>query len=131
MELFLKASAGVLISVILYIILSKNEKNMALILSVAVCCIIGAAAMAYFKPIIDFLYELRSIGDLDGELLQVLLKSVGIGLLAEIVGLVCTDAGNAAMGKILQLLGSALILWLSLPLLRSLIELVREILGGI
>lgn len=61
-------------------------------------------------------------------MLGILLKAVGIGLVSEIAGLVCTDAGNGSLGKTLQMLGSAVILYLSLPIFTAMLELIREIL---
>jgi hypothetical protein len=43
--------------------------------------------------------------------------------------MVCADAGNASLGKVLQILASAVILWLSLPVFTALIELIQKILG--
>ena len=43
--------------------------------------------------------------------------------------LVCKDAGNESMGKSMQLLGSAAILYLSVPLFAALLELLQKILG--
>ena len=61
-------------------------------------------------------------------MLGILLKAVGIGLVSEIAGLVCNDAGNGSLGKTLQMLGSAVILYLSLPIFTAMLELIREIL---
>lgn len=62
-------------------------------------------------------------------MLGLLLKAVGIGLVSQIAGAVCTDAGNGALARQLQLLGNAAILYLSLPLFSGLLELLQEILG--
>ena len=67
----------------------------------------------------------------DHELLEVLLKVVGISLVAELASMICTDAGNAALGKVLQMLSTAVILCMSIPLLDKLLELISSILGGI
>ena len=80
------------------------------------------------EPVLDFLRELETLGDLQGDMLGILLKAVGIGLVSEIAGLVCTDAGNGSLGKTLQMLGSAVILYLSLPIFTAMLELIREIL---
>jgi stage III sporulation protein AD len=63
------------------------------------------------------------------ELLAVILKTVGIGMVGELAGLVCSDAGNAALAKTIQILTTAMILWLSIPLFESLLDLVQTILG--
>lgn len=131
MDIFLKVAAGVLITVVLGLALSKQGKDISLLLTIAVCAMVVAAAATFLEPVVDFFQKLEDIGQLDAEMLQTLLKIVGIGLLAEITGLICTDAGNGSLGKAIQILASAVILWMSIPLLTGLIELVEEILGAI
>ena len=50
-------------------------------------------------------------------------------MLSELACILCTDAGEGAMGKALGLLSSGAMLWLSLPLLRQLLELIGEVLA--
>ena len=57
--------------------------------------------------------------------------AVGIGLVVEMGSLICADAGNSALGKTLQILGAIAVLWLSIPLINSLIALLEQILGDI
>ena len=75
----------------------------------AVCCMGAMIAISYLEPVLDFPRELETLGDLQVDMLGILLKAVGIGLVSEIAGLVCTDAGNGSLGKTLQMLGSAVI----------------------
>ena len=106
----------------------KTGKEFSLLLTIAVVCMIAGIAVVFLQPVIAFIEKLISIGDFDSDMLKILLKAVGIGLLADITGLICADAGNSSLGKILQILASAVILWLSIPLFTSLIDLVEEIL---
>lgn len=131
MDVFIKATIGVLITLVLYLILARQGKDISTLLVVAVCCMVAAAAMNFLEPVVEFLRKLQTLGQLDSEMLRLILRAVGIGLLAEITGLICADAGNAALGKILQILASAVILWMSVPLFTSLIELVEEILVSV
>lgn len=131
MERFLQVSAGVLLTVILGIVLSKQSKDMALLLTVAACCMAVAAAASYLQPVMDFIRQLQTVGQLDTDMLQILLKAVGIGLVAEIASLICSDSGNAALGKTIQLLAAAAVLWLALPLMQSLLEMVQKIVGEV
>ena len=131
MDVFLKASAGVLVSVVFVLILSKQGKDLSVLLIVAVCCMVASCAFAYLQPVKLFLARLLTIGQLESDTLSILLKSVGIGVVAEISCLICNDAGNAALGKTLQFLASAVILWLAIPLLNELIALIDDILGAI
>lgn len=131
MDTFLKATAGILVAIVFYLILSKQNKDVSALLTITVCCIIATAAINYLQPIIQFFERLQRLGELNSEMLGILLKAVGIALLGEITALICADAGNAALGKSLQILASAVILWLSVPLFTGLVELVEKILGSI
>lgn len=129
MGMFWKAAGAVLIAVVLGLALGKQEKDFSMLLTLTVCCMVMVIAVTYLEPVLDFLRELEALGDLQGDILGILLKAVGIGLVAEIAGMVCADAGNGTLGKQLQLLGSAAILYLSIPIFSALLSLIQEILG--
>lgn len=131
MELFFQSIAVVFLAVILFLVLSGHNKELAVLLSLAVCCLIIAAAGQFVRPVVGFLEELQNIGHLENDYLAVLLKVVGIAFLTEVASLVCTDAGNATLGKTLQMLGSCVILWLSIPLLTGLLDMIQDILGEV
>ena len=131
MTTFWQVVAGAMISVVLGLALSKQGKDITLLMSIAVCCMILLAAIAYLKPVLDFVKQLQSIGNLDNDLLGIMLKAVGIGLVAEIATLICNDSGNSALGKAVQILASAVVLWLAIPLMQSLLELVQKIMGEV
>ena len=128
MEVFVKTIAGALITVILSLSISKHGKDISLLLTVAVCCMIVTAAFAYLDPVIDFFDKLQTVGKLDSGMITILFKAVGMGMLSEVAGLICEDAGHAALGKSVKLLASAVIVWMSLPILTSLLDLVENIL---
>lgn len=131
MSTFLKAAAVILTALILWVCLNKYNKDMSLLLSLAVCGIVLIAAFTAMKPVIDFLDRLQQTGNLDSDLLQVILKAVGIGLLGEMCGDLCKDAGNATMGKALQFFAAVTILWLSLPVFEKLLTLLETIMGSV
>ena len=131
MDQFLQAAAGIIAAVIMWIILSKQGKEYALLLSLGACCLVLLVMFRFLEPVLDLLKQLQVLGNLQPEWLSVMLKAVGIGLVVEMGALICSDAGNAALGKTLQILGAVAVLWLSIPLMKSLMELLQQILGGI
>ena len=131
MEIFLKTTAGVLTAIILWLCLNTQGKDFYVLLNLAVCTMIIAAGFAFLKPVLDFVENIRSVGNLDGQLLSVILKVVGIGLITEVCTHVCKDAGNESMGKSLQILSSVMILWMSIPVFEKLLSLLDEILGSV
>ena len=89
---------------------------------------VAISALIYLEPVLDFLYELEDIGSFPGDFMILLLKALGIGLVAEIASSVCSDAGNSSLGKTIHTLGSAAILYLSLPVFRAMVDMIRDIL---
>ena len=131
MNVIIKAIAGVLIAIVLCQVLAKQGKDISVLLLIAVCCIVVSTAIAYLRPVVDFIRNLQSIGQLNTEMISVLFKAVGIALLTEITSMICSDMGNTSLGKSLQILSLAVILWLSLPLFEQLLALLDNILGSI
>lgn len=131
MEFFLKATIGMVISLICYLLISKQGKDFSVLLTVATCTLIAISTLNYIAPIINFIHTLEQLGNLDTQIIQIMLRAVGIGFLAEIVSPMFNDAGNAAMGKMLQFLAATIILWLSIPLFTKMIDLIKEILQAI
>lgn len=131
MSIFVKASALALIVSVLYQMVSGRNKEIGTLLLVLGSCVILITAVSYIEQVFAFIRKLQTLGKLNNEMLEILLKSVGIGLLAEISVLVCNDMGNTSMGKTLQILATAAILWLSLPMLNSLLDLIGNLLGEV
>lgn len=131
MEPVFKAAAVVLITVILCLALDKQSKDISILLAIAACTMVIILGITYLEPVLDFLRKLEALGDLNGGMISILFKVVGIGILSEIVGMICADAGNASLGKSLHTLSTAVILWLSIPIFEALLELIQGILGEV
>ncbi len=131
MSPYLQAVAGVLLASILGLVLGKTNKESGILLTILVCCMLGVLAVSFLRPVTVLIQKLRDTAALDAELLGILLKAVGVGFLGELTCLVCADAGCAALGKALQILTAGVILYLSIPLLEALLELVSGILGEV
>ncbi len=130
MELFLQSTGLVLIAVILAMVL-RQSREVGTLLSLGVCTMVCIAAAGMLSPVLDFLKEIRRVGELDSGFLSILLKCAGIGFISELAALICTDAGESAMAKAVQLLANAAILLLSLPLLRQILTILEEVLGRV
>ena len=131
MNVFWKTAAGILTAVILWININRSNKDFSVLMTLAVCTMSIVASAAFIQPVISFIKKLQSIGDLDADLVSVVLKVAGIGIISEIAVLICRDAGNESMGKTLQFISTWAILWLSIPVFEKLIALVERILGSV
>ena len=131
MDDFWKTTALVLLTVILGLSLEKTERDISAVMGIVALCVAGCAAVTILEPVLDYLVELQRLFHLPDSLFRALLKAVGIALVAELSATICTDAGNASLGKMLQILGGAVVLTLSVPMFRTLMTIIKEMIGGL
>lgn len=131
MDVFFKTVAGVLITVILFLAVSKNSRDISTLITIAGCCAVFVVSIGFFRPVIEFIQKLKGLVGLDNDLVSIILKAVGIGIITEITVMICSDSGNGSLGKSLQILSSGVILWMSIPVFNQLLELLDQILGAI
>lgn len=130
MNYFLQAAALAIIGAVLALVLQKQSKELSILLVLACGICIYFLAAHFLEPVIDFVLELQLMGNLDGEMVRLLLKATGIGILAEVSGTICEDAGEATLGKMVRLSGSCAAMYLALPMLTAVMEMVKKLLEG-
>ena len=131
MDDFLKVIGGVRIALVLWLCLQKQEKDIALLLTLTVCLLVACIALKAMSPVLDFLRQLEAMGQLQDGILGILLKAVGIGMVSELAAMVCADAGNGSLEKTVRLLGTVTMLTVSLPIFQTLLTLIQELLGTV
>jgi stage III sporulation protein AD len=129
MDIFWKAIGGSLIALVLGLVLKKRNPDISVLLDFLVCGMLLGIAVVFLSPILDYLKQLAQIGGLDSEKLEILMKATALGILSQIASMLCTDAGNSALGKGIEIAATCAILWISLPLLTALTELIKDTLG--
>lgn len=131
MEQLWKGIGICLLTCILIIITGKQNKDIALILSIAGTIAVSAISVSFLTPVIDYMRQLSQAASFSTAHLNVLMKATGVGLVAELAATVCSDSGNASLGNVIRLMSSAVILWLSVPVFQALMKLIGSILGEI
>ena len=131
MDIFLKLCAAGLIGLILALFIEKEEKHIAVLMSVVICSMLIAASTEFLQPILKLIRQLQRTAALDSEVLSILLKSVAVSLISEFTCLLYTEAGYSSIGKAIQTTGTMLLLYFALPLFSNLLRLISELLGGL
>ena len=131
MDDFWKTTALVLLTVILSLSLDKTKRDISAVMGIVALCVAACAAVTILNPVLNYLVELQRLFHLPDGLISILMKAVGIALVAELSASICADAGNASLGKMLQILGGAAVLTLSVPMFRTLMTIIKEMIGGL
>ena len=95
---------------------------------IAACSVVCAILCAVLKPH-EGAISLSYTG-LSSAVFSPLLKTVAIAILGQVAGAFCQDAGQGALGKMVELCGTVLCLCTGLPLATMLLELLRGLGGG-
>ena len=112
MEQFLQAAALAMVGAVLAIVLQKDSRELSILLVIACSTAILLLAISFLEPLVDFVTRVRLLGNLDEGMVRILLKTAGVGLIAELAGAVCEDAGQGPLGKMVRICGSAAALYL-------------------
>ena len=129
-DIFKLCAAG-LISLVLMLLMDKQEKYITVLISIAVCAMLLAASAEFLQPIIRLMRQLQRTAMLETGMFSALLKAVGASVVCEMSSLICMESGYSALGKALQNTAMAVILYFSLPLFSELLDLITELLGGL
>lgn len=124
-----KAAAIVVLTVVLCAAIGKTEKDIAIVLITAASCGVAGLAIYTLSDVISFLWKIGESSAYQNPYIGILLKITGVAVIAEITSLVSLDGGCGSLEKAMRLLGNAMILSLSLPLLEDFASVVQEILN--
>lgn len=130
MDTLVRAASVGIIGAILIALIRKQNAAIALTLSVACCCMLCVCLLSLIRPLLTFAERLREISGVSIAFMVPLLKTVGIGLIAELAAAVCADAGESSLSRLIQLCGAAAALYCSLPLMEAALELIGSLLEG-
>lgn len=126
----MKVAAVAILAAVLCVVVRQEEKAVALGLSVLSGVFVLVLGFRFLQPIWTLIKELKDLSGLAGGATTPLFKVVGIGLLTQMAGSVCSEAGETSLAKAVEISGTILAVYASLPLLESVLSLVEKLIGG-
>lgn len=128
MELIVRIGAAAVLGAVTALLLRRSNPELGVPLAAAVCAFAFFAAGAALRPVLEVLESARSLSGLGGAYFLPVTKCVAIGLIARAAADLCRDAGQGAMAGAVEVGGTAAALYVSLPLLQTLLELLQRLL---
>ena len=127
----LKLFGCAIIAVMLIVVLRRESPDMALVVKMCAGVILAVACIASMTPIIEYVGEIGESFGADESLslaIEVILKALGVSILAHVTANICRDAGESSIAYYVELGAKIEILILSMPLLLDVIALAAELL---
>lgn len=128
MELVARAAALCVAAALLALTLRRWSPEQAMLLAVAAAIAVFFLAAGGLGELLAFLRELAGRSGLPSELFAPLYKTLAIALVVRVGGGLCRDAGESALAAAVEAAGSVCALLAALPLLRSVLEMLTELL---
>ena len=121
-----KIVAICLVGILLALLLQKNNPELAILLALAVCAGALVFGLGHMKRVLAMLEQMA--GGLSSDLLQPLMKTVGIALISRTGAELCRDANQKAIASVVEAVGAFSAVVVSIPLLGAVWELLRGML---
>lgn len=129
MEQAIQVTGLCVIGALLALVVKKGSPETALLLVIGSVAVVGVFLGQALGEVVSFLRELGEKSAVPAGLLEPLYKTVGIALVVKAGAALCNDAGESALGNVVETAGSVCALVVALPLLRTVLELLMELMG--
>lgn len=116
-----------LIGAILSILLRNSKPEFSMLIPVVVSFTVLACAMPCLIRITEELSRMASSAGINSSYMRIVIKVIGISYLVCITAELCKDAGENAIAAKIELGGKLIILAMAIPIINSLLNLVKEI----
>ena len=110
------------------VLLKQVKPEFSIYVIIATGIILVLEVFGYLTSIVEVFENLGNISGIDDDMLKIILKIIGFGYLIEFASSLCLDAGLASISSKIQFAGKVIILFISLPIINSLIEIIISIL---
>ena len=123
-----KIAAVCLVGAVLALLLQKSNPELAILLALSVSAGVLLFGLEHMRSVFALLEQMARAGGLSPDLLQPLLKTVGIALISRTGAELCRDANQGAMASAVEIAGAFSAVVVSIPLLQAVWELLRGML---
>ncbi len=130
METALQITVVCVLAALLGLLLKKGGPELALLVTLAAAAASFLYLSGLMEDLLSFLDELASIAGIDEQLLMPLYKTIGIALVVRVGGSLCRDAGESALGSVVETAGTVCAVLVALPLFRTVLGMLVELMRG-
>ena len=127
MTILLKAAAVGVAGAVLSLVLKKAAPELGFALGAALSLLAAALALELVSGLQEIIALVRDETGLSPAVVQPVVKCVGVGVVTRLSADLCRDAGQSAAASAVELCGAACALVTALPLIRSLLRMIGEV----
>lgn len=122
-----KLCGAALICAVAVFLLRNIKKEFEIPMTLAGCILLILAAIGMAEPIVEYISGLMGASPIVGEAAETLMRVIGITMITKIAADLCREMGTPSVASYLEMAAKFEIIILSLPLVSSVIESIREL----
>jgi len=127
MEQIIQVTGICVVGALLALVVKRGSSETALLLTLAAAVTVLLFLAGAMEDLVAFLEELGEQSGVSVDLFIPLYKTVGIALVVKVGSSLCRDAGESALGSVVETAGAVCALLVALPLMRAVLSLLREL----
>lgn len=112
-----------IVAVCVVVLLRQYKPEYALMVSLICSVVIFAAVLGELIPAFDTIRSMMQQVQIDGQYIEILLKSLGICFITQIASESCRDAGESAIASKIELAGKLMLVVLALPMFEEIVSI--------
>lgn len=125
----LKICAVALITAICAFVLKSHKSELTPLVLTAGGIILALCAFDYLSESLSFIKEFTEQTNVDGEIVRIIFKAVGVGYLVELTASSVKDLGFESVSDKLILCGKIIIFVMSVPVLKALFTVITSLIN--
>ncbi|MBQ2839986.1 MAG: hypothetical protein IJE70_01415 [Oscillospiraceae bacterium] len=124
MEIVLKVCAIAVVGALSVTVLKRSLSEMAVAATVTTLIVIVLTSAGLIGTVIKLVYELAGRAGISSELLQPLIKCVGISIVTKLGCDVCRDGGVSSAATYIEFVGGAAAIVIAAPLMMTVLDMI-------
>lgn len=128
MDTIMKCAAVAVLGAILSLVVRQRSGEFAALVTIGAVLALIFFGMEFLKPVLQFADTLKQTAGLQEGAVGPVMKTLAIGFVTETGKNICEDAGEKTVAGALQMAGGIGAFYVLLPLLGSVLELLKQML---
>lgn len=129
MTYFIKFLALAVGTAIIALTVRSAHREMGAVFSIAAGIVLLLVLLDKLGEVVAVLRDMAQYAQLEDVQVGVILKVLGVSFLTEFAAQACRDAGEAGVAMRVELGGKVLLVLISLPLVKEIVEIILELTG--
>ncbi len=115
---------------VVFVLLKKYSPEYAVLSQISAIIIVVFLAYPYLCEMLDLIYEYSENTGIETDYFRIIIKCLGIAVVSQFSSDLCRDNGSSSLASQIEFAGKLMMLSVSVPVIRSIIELTVRIINA-